>query len=418
VRIVVLGGSAHSTPALFRCLAAQVHVPRLEFCLVGRSLARLEGVLRAARLLTEWLPISIQAAGFSPPELAAALRGADVVLVQVRVGGYEARHFDESFPLQWGICGDEGLGPGGLSAAWRSWPSISRILRMVADVCPGALVLMLSSPVGILVSAARRQFPALRTYGICELPWTTLLDLSALLNAPAGRIDFDYLGVNHIGWFYHLEFDGRDLLLEYAAQDFSATRWPPSALVASCAGFPTKYLRIHYNHEQVLEEQLHQVMSRAETLRQIGIKAELVFREGGTKQILAALGRRPTPWYDSAVTPFILSLSGVPTPITFFLTGPNGLTEPALDPSESLEIPTRVSAGRLCPRFPRVQPSIQILDTVRAFLTYEQKAVRAVTERDAQQMRDALEIHPWVNEPELASALVRKITAQCHAGSN
>jgi 6-phospho-beta-glucosidase len=418
VKIVVLGGSSPSTPALFRCLAVQPRLPRLGFSLVGRSPEKLKAVLRAARLLADGLPIAIEGAGFSALEFSAALRGADVILVQVRFGGYEGRHFDESFPLDFGLCGDEGLGPGGLSAGWRSWPGMKEILATIAVTCPAALVLILSSPVGLMVGAARLHFPALRTYGICELPWTTLLDLAALLKAEASRIDYDYFGVNHIGWFHRLAIDDRDLILEYITQGFSGVRWPSSALVAACSGFPTRYLKINYNPEQVLGEQLRRVSSRAEMLRQIGRESYEVFRKGGIEQILAAICRRPTPWYEHALVPLLLSLAGVPTSTSFFLTGPNGPMEPALDSSDCLELPTAIDAGRLSARIPLRPPPAQILGTVNAFVAYERKAVQAITRQDARQMTDALTIHPWVRNAALASALVSKITSQYNAGLN
>jgi len=418
VKIVVLGGGSPSTPALFRCLAVQPRLPRLGFSLVGRSPEKLEAVLRAARLLADGLPITIEAAGFSSLELSAALGGADVILVQVRFGGYEGRHFDESFPLDFGLCGDEGLGPGGLSAAWRSWPGMKEVLATIAVTCPAALVLILSSPVGLMVGLARLHFPALRTYGICELPWTTLLDLAALLKAEASRIDYDYFGINHIGWFHRLALDDRDLLLEYTTQEFLRARWPSSALVAACAGFPTRYLKIHYNPEEVLGEQLRRVSSRAEILRQIGRESHEVFREGGIEQILAALSLRPTPWYEHALVPLFLSLAGVPTSTSFFLTGPNGPMESAFDSSDCLELPTLIDSGRLSAKNPLRQPPAQILDTVNAFVTYERKAMQAITRQDASQMTDALTLHPWVRSAALASALASKIISQYDTGLN
>jgi 6-phospho-beta-glucosidase len=415
VKIVILGGSSTSTPALFRSFAAYADLAPLEFVLVGRTRERSEAVLRASRLVAAGLPIKINATGFSDLELGSALQGADVILVQVRFGGYEGRQFDESLPLQWDVCGDEGLGPGGLSAAWRSWPGMERVLADIAASCPGALVLMLSSPVGLMVGAARRRFPVLRTYGICELPWTTLVDLAALLKAETSRINFDYFGVNHIGWFHRLEFNGRDLLHDYTTQILSGL-WPPAELVAACAGFPTKYLRIHYNAEQVLDQQLRQVKSRAEILREISKDSELIFREGNTEQILEALKRRPTPWYEYAVVPIILSFAGAAIPITFFLTYPNGQLEGVLESDALLELPTRVTAGRLFPKPNVNQPPNDIVAVVKAFSTYERKASKAIVERNADLMMDALTVHPWVRNKDIASSMLSKIIAQPFVG--
>lgn len=418
MKIVVVGGSSPSTPVLFRSLGARSGFPPLEVCLVGRSQEHLASVLRAARTIATEAPVVLQSCSFAPYELASALRGAELVLVQVRFGGYEGRHFDETFPLQYGLCGDEGLGPGGLSAAWRAWPAMHALLATVASVCPNAAVLMLSSPVAILVGAARRVFPALCTFGICELPWTTLKEISALLKAEPTGIDFDYLGVNHLGWFYRMEFQGRDLLLEYISQGFYDKKWPSSQLVASCGGIPTKYLRLHYDQQRVLKEQLECRVSRAEILKKISLESYRVFQSEGKQAILKALERRPAPWYDDAVVPFLLSLAGVAIAAPCFLTGPGALSESGLGSEDVLEVPTWVRPGKFLPKSCREPGPSHILETLRTFVAYERRATCAIVHQDARQMQNALEVHPWVSNSQLAAAITAVITAQPQVEAN
>ena len=215
-----------------------------------------------------------------------------------------------------------------------------------------------------------------------------------------------------------MEFEGRDLLLEYESQDSSGERWPSSQLVASCRGFPTKYLRLHYNQQQVLQEQRERRVSRAEILKEISLESYRVFRSGGEHAILTTLERRPAPWYDHAVVPFLLSLAGVPSTIPYFLTGPGWLTDAAFDSQDLLEFPICINLGKFRPKSCRKPPPSHILDTVKAFVAYERKAARAVVEQDGRQMQNALEIHPWIDKPELAAALTAQITAQPQVGPN
>ena len=84
------------------------------------------------------------------------LDGADSVLIQIRVGGYKGRLFDETFPNKYGLCGDEGLGVGALSVGWRTWPVHAPILDAVEKFCPRAFVILLTSPLRILVRASLR----------------------------------------------------------------------------------------------------------------------------------------------------------------------------------------------------------------------------------------------------------------------
>ena len=120
--LCVLGGSAHSTPVLIDALARTVPDTEISVRLAGRDRSRLQAVSRACNLLASNTRIHTES--FAEDNWERALTGSDVVLIQTRIGGYAARAFDESFSLPYGVPGDEGLGPGGLSAAYRSWPQM------------------------------------------------------------------------------------------------------------------------------------------------------------------------------------------------------------------------------------------------------------------------------------------------------
>ncbi len=139
-KIVVLGGSGVATPALVSALAeipGRQHPLRL--VLVGRSLEKLEKVTGVARLMLS------TDSGVDPlltvereTEPEVALEGADLVLNQIRVGGLEARVFDESFPHSFGLPGEETVGPGGFANASRTIPVVLEYVRLCEHVCPDA----------------------------------------------------------------------------------------------------------------------------------------------------------------------------------------------------------------------------------------------------------------------------------------
>ncbi len=411
MKVVVLGGGSASTPALFRCLAGCGTLPPLEVWLVGRCEEHLNAVQRASRILLGEAPMVIRCSSFAPHQLAMALSEADLVLVQVRFGGYEGRHFDETFPLQFGICGDEGLGPGGLSAAWRAWPAMRNLLAEVDSICPNALVLMLSSPLGILVGAARKTFPNLRTFGICELPWTTLRNLAKLLDVDVADVEFDYVGLNHLGWFYRIELRTRDLLAEYRNHARSGSTWPSSELVAACGGLPTKYLRLHYDRERVLVEQQERQTSRAQHLKNISLESYRTFHSESKTAIMAALERRPTPWYEYAVAPFLISWAGASHRIPLFITGFDQ-SVCAFGDDILQEVPVRIGGGRMQVKPYRKPTPTSLVEILRSFAAYERQAICAVLSEDLDRLHQALAIHPWVSTPQIAAGLAKQITGQ------
>ena len=211
------------------------------------------------------------------------------------------RAYDETFPLRYGVCGDEGLGPGGLAAAWRAWPEIEPILSQVYRAAPEALLVIMSAPLGILVTAAARRYSHQRVVGICELPWTTLKNVCDSLGENPEQTCFDYCGVNHLGWFHHIRANNRDLISEYASARQLNDEFPSGKLIAECSGVPLKYLKLHYQSEEVIRQQKSANLPRAKTLDELSRAAYPVFRFGTRAEISATLGRRAAPWYSQAV---------------------------------------------------------------------------------------------------------------------
>ena len=312
MKIIVLGGSAFSTPALFSYLTSQPGVEDLSVRLVGRSRERALAVERAARLICGGRAIDISSSGMSCAELAVALDGADIVFVQVRPGGHMERAIDEVFPHKYGLCGDEGLGISGLRAAWRVWPTLQPLLRAVADKCPGALIVMLTAPLSLITRMAHSCFPRIDLVGVCELPWATLKRISARAGVDPEKLDFDYIGVNHLGWFYRLEAGSRDLLAEYAVHSNIQDAFPSAELVRSLSAIPTSYLRLHYFAQEVLAEQRGQSISRGAQLQELFSRVMNIYQNGKREEVVASLGLRPAPWYVDAIGP----LMWLNTPVT------------------------------------------------------------------------------------------------------
>ena len=279
--VVVVGGSAHSTPHL----AATGNLPAaMQLRLVGRSSRRLAAVARAVRHIAS----SLQCATFSFDELEDALAGADAVIVQIRVGGYRARAWDERFPHRYDSYGDEGLGAGGLAAAWRTWPVLAPILATVARVAPRVPILMLTSPIGILTRAALATIPRLDLRGICELPWTTFGVRCRDMGADPKQVAFSYIGVNHWGWFTAMRDGQRDLI---------------------SSPLPLSYVELLLR-PQIVRQRQRAERPRGNDLDDIARRAFEVYEQAEASQIRVALAHRTAPWYEHAVGPFLRGIAG------------------------------------------------------------------------------------------------------------
>jgi 6-phospho-beta-glucosidase len=393
MKVVVLGGSAHSTPALWSYLVSEARLQGLNVVLIGRDRGRLNAVVRACEILASTRNNSLTSATIPYDRAWRVLNNADVVLIQFRNGGYLARACDETFPVQYGVVGDEGLGPGGLCAAIRNWKSIGPALECIAEFAPDALVLMMSSPVSLLVRAACYRFPQLNVAGICELPWTTLTDTCRAAGIDPQQVRFDYFGVNHLGWLYGITQNGRS--------------------VASVV--PLKYLRLHEHRNAVLDEQRQAVRPRAVELEEISRKAFQAYAEGDEDQVRQASQMRSTPWYRHAVGPLIASLAGSDIRTVFFLSVCNDSFDSAYRKDDILEN-GYIANQRRPQRVPRInQVPVEMRHTLSPFIEYERVAVRAVLNPDNELVEKSLRVHPWVNDCRKVGELAQEILNYAHA---
>ncbi len=406
MKLVVIGGSAFSTPELIRFLNSNERSGRMQVVLASRSMAKLQAVERASMLAGSGA-VQLQIEAICQDSWRRVLPGAHCVLIQIRVGGYEGRSFDESFPHKYRLCGDEGLGPGGLSAGWRTWPVIADLLEAISSFCPGAFVILMTSPLSLLVRASHK-FARLKLVGVCELPWTTLQELSAKLGLPSGNLQADYLGVNHLGWFFNFHC-GSDSLQEEVACAMHADSFPSRDFVQVHGCFPTRYLRMHYQREQVLSEQVSQPTSRGATLSKLQEQAGMAFATGSAAAVAEILSARRAPWYPHAVGPLILALGGEASAIPFFLSVRNGPFTELLGPDDVIECRHHWVDGELVRPQLGAAPPPHLASTLRSFVRFEQVAAEAIRTRSGALLLEALSVHPWTQGHPQIRALASEI---------
>jgi len=394
MKVVLIGGSSPSTPALIEYLAGIKGLPPIEIVLLGSSHTRLALVNRACRALIGDGPITVTSIPLAAGHWPETLVGADVIALQARVGGYEARAWDETFPLRYGICGDQELGPGGLANAWRSWEHVKHFFQEAAARAPGALFIVLSSPVGLLVRLGLLAAPQLRIAGICELPLTTLLEVTSVAGALHDGLSFGYIGVNHLGWFYQLKSGVRDLISEYESCTWELPGFPSVQLVHEYSAIPTKYARLHFERNKVLAEQIRTPGLRSSYLAAYRDRVLSVFERGILDEIKAVLRERPTPWYCHAVGPLIAALAGSNVSQPLFLSRSISSIE-EFTRNEVLELAYYVREREIHPMsLPRPIPDV-VLGCLGQFTDAERSASDAIWRRDPEALRQTLAAHPW-----------------------
>ncbi len=143
----------------------------------------------------------------------AALAGADFVICQLDVGGYDAALSDFEIPCRYGVrqtVGDT-LGLGGIFRGLRAVPVLLGLARDMVRLCPQAWLLNYTDPMATLCGAVLAGTPLRRVAGLCHSVRDTHALLADLIGRELGDIDFLTAGLNHQAFVLRFESLGRSL---------------------------------------------------------------------------------------------------------------------------------------------------------------------------------------------------------------
>lgn len=147
-----------------------------------------------------------------------ALRGADFVVNAIQVGGYDPCTIaDFEIPKKYGLRQTiaDTLGIGGIFRALRTIPVLEGFAEDMAAVCPNALFMNYTNPMGMLTGYMLR-YTDIRTIGLCHsVQVCTKRLLENLSMEPKGPVLEKIAGINHMAWLLELrDADGNDLYPE------------------------------------------------------------------------------------------------------------------------------------------------------------------------------------------------------------
>lgn len=148
-----------------------------------------------------------------------ALRGADFVVNAIQVGGYDPCTItDFEIPKKYGLRQTiaDSLGIGGIMRGLRTIPVMKEFANDIEEVCPDALFLNYTNPMGIL-SGYMQRYTGVKTVGLChsvQVCSKGLLEKLGMEDKLEGRVE-TIAGINHMGWLLDIrDKDGNDLYPE------------------------------------------------------------------------------------------------------------------------------------------------------------------------------------------------------------
>jgi 6-phospho-beta-glucosidase len=342
-------------------------------------------------------------------DLDGAVAGADFVLIQLRVGGQDARLADETFPLACGCIGQETTGGGGLAKALRTVPVVLEIAERVRETSD-AWIVDFTNPVGIVTRALLDH--GHRAIGLCNVAIGFQRRFAAGLAVEPARVVVDQVGLNHLTWVRRVLLDGRDVLPEILAEhgdEIAAELELPRRLLDELGVVPSYYLRYFYAHDEVLREQLDGV-PRAQTVAEIERELLRLYRDPGLVEKPALLEQRGGAFYSEAALGLVASLVSDDGAVHEVDIRNNG-TLAGLADDDVVEVPARVtSAGAEPLEQPPLAP--ELLGLTQHVAAYERLALRAALSRDPVDVKKALLVHPLIGQYAIAEELLDTMAAE------
>ncbi|MGW1678925.1 6-phospho-beta-glucosidase [Saccharopolyspora sp. NPDC002376] len=405
MKLTVVGGGSTYTPELIDGLARRREPAIEEIVLVDPDAERLAVVADFSRRLLREAghPARLR----TTSDVVEAATGASAVLLQLRVGGQQARYGDETFPLDCGCIGQETTGAGGLAKALRTVPVVLDIAERVREVAPQAWIVNFTNPVGIVTRALLGE--GHRAVGLCNVAITFSRWVAQLLDAMPDSVQLEHTGLNHLTWVRGVQVEGRDVLpdlLGEHAEAMSEHIGLPPELFRRLGAVPSYYLKYFYAHNEVLAQQ-RKSPPRATVVADVERALLKRYADPALKTKPEELSKRGGAYYSEAAVQLVHSLtSGGPEEHVVNVRNDGAL--PFLPDDMVVETNSTVDSDGARPLPVRpVEPALAGL--IGHVAGYEQLALDAALRGGRDRVADALLAHPLIGQHAIADRLADEL---------
>lgn len=420
LKVAVIGGGSTYTPELVAGFVERAeHYPLGELWLADTDSDRLAVVGGFARRMA-----AARGARFSvhlTTDRRDAIRDADHVLTQIRVGRMAARQADEHLGHRHGLIGQETTGVGGMANALRTIPVVLDIARDVEEVAhPGALLVNFTNPAGLVTEALCRH-GMVDAIGLCNVPWTVKAEVAAALRCTPTQVEFDYVGLNHLSWIRGVTVDGvdrtaevlsglRGLVGKQAAADDEPV-WSPES-ISMLAAIPNYYLLYYYETDACIRHQAA-TPTRASVVAEVEEKLLAQYADPLLDHKPAELVLRGGAYYSEAAAALMADLVGGAGAVHVVNTTNRGAI-PGLADDVVVEVAARVVAGGVEP-LPVAPLRADVDALLRTVKDFELLTVEAAVHGDHDAALRALVTNPLGPNMSRAPAVWARLR-EVHAG--
>lgn len=418
IKVVSIGGGSSYTPELVEGFIKRYdEFPLTELWLVdieeGKEKLDIVGALAKRMVKKAGLDIDIHLT----LDRELALKDADFVTTQFRVGLLEARKLDERIPLKYGVIGQETNGPGGLFKGLRTIPVILDICKDIERLCPDAWLINFTNPAGMITEAVLRYSNIKKVVGLCNVPIGIEMGIAKLYNVDHSRIRVDFAGLNHMVYGLDVFLDGvsiKDEVIEKLTdpelssfvKNIKGIGYDPH-FIRALGVLTCPYHNYYYKQKEMLEKQLKDAEvngTRAEKVFQLEKELFELYKDESLEIKPPQLEERGGAYYSDAAVRLITSIYNDKCDIQPVNTRNNGAIKSIPDDS-AVEISSIITKDGPKPITIGDLP-VATRGLVQQIKSFERISAEAAVKGDYDLAVLALSINPLVPSDEIARKIV------------
>ena len=323
IKVVTIGGGSSYTPELVEGFIKRFD----EFPISELWLVDIEEGRHKLEIVGEMAKRMVEAAGidckvYLTLDRREALKDADFVTTQLRVGLLDARILDERIPLSHGLIGQETNGAGGIFKALRTIPVILDIVEEMKELCPDAWLINFTNPSGMVTEAVLRYGNWNKVVGLCNIPINAVYEEAAILDELPSDLFFQFAGINHLHWHTVVDKNGIDRTDELINKMYGSGE--TNSIVANIKDnrlifeqvenlhmVPCPYHNYYYYTDKMLAEELEDFKNngtRAEKVKKIEAELYELYKDPNLNYKPKQLEERGGARYSDAACETITSI--------------------------------------------------------------------------------------------------------------
>ena len=356
IKIVTIGGGSSYTPELMEGFIKRYEeMPIKEIWLVdiedGKEKLNIIGKL--SQRMWDATPYNVKI--ITTLNRKEALKDADFVTTQFRVGLLDARIKDERIPLLHGMLGQETNGAGGVFKAFRTIPVIKEIVEDMKELCPDAWLINFTNPSGIITEAVIKHFGWEKCIGLCNVPVISMMNEPKVIGRQTSELNYQFAGLNHFHWHKVFDEEGRNItgeLINYINEKNGGT--PVNIyqgeisleLLHSMNLLPCGYHRYYYSEKEMLAHSIEEFKkggTRAEQMKEVEASLFELYKNPNLNKKPEELEKRGGAYYSDAACECISAIYNNKGIHMVVSTKNNGAI-PCLDSDSIVEVSCIISA--------------------------------------------------------------------------